>query len=416
MLDRIDWPQDGYRLFDIASWPRQGSDITRWLTPAYESNALFMSRDLWSETGGYDLGFQTPGGGFSSHDLFSRACALPDTQLIHVLGEATFHQFHSDSSSSAHADAPNQMMRFAREYARLRQTKVRPITKPFWMVQLAPLSDSPPPPHDPAPDDRYIALLKQVILNEPNLELEAKLNLVLAAGAVEPKDAALSDAVTQLRKDRRDGRWRTRLPETLSMIGRKRLDQLGDSVQTILSDNIPGDLMECGVWRGGAGILMAALLAAHKSTDRTIWLADSFAGFPLTNSLATKDESSAYLDDLLRAHPDLAVSQDAVQANLARFGLLGPHIRFLRGWFSDTLPVAPVEKLALLRLDGDSFGATTLALDHLYHKLSVGGFLIVDDYTIPDCRAAVTAFRDRCGVTERIQRIDWMGVYWRKGA
>ena len=87
-------------------------------------------------------------------------------------------------------------------------------------------------------------------------------------------------------------------------------------------------------------------------------------------------------------------SLDTVQANFRRYGLLDDRVKFLPGWFRDTLPVAPVERIAVLRLDGDMYESTHLALTHLYPKLSSGGFLIVDDYgALPNCRRAVEDFR-----------------------
>lgn len=417
LLAEIDWINNGYRMFEISSWQEESRAITRWMDPRFECNALFMSRALWAETGGYDLGFQTAGGGCASHDLFERACDLPQTQLIHILGEATFHQFHSDSASTARVDVAEQIKLFAREFSRLRGKPLCQITKPAWMVQLAPLSDIAPvaPPQDPLPNDRYLRLLKQVLLNETAIALEAKLDVLLAAGGTEPSGVALVAAEKRLRKHRQAGQWQGRLPESLTMIGHKRLDHLGQCVEGILAEKIPGDLMECGVWRGGAGILMAGILAARNITDRRLWLADSFAGFPATTSLAREDESGEFWDQFMEKYPEIMVSQEEVAANFARFDLLSPQIRFLKGWFSDTLPAAPVERLALLRLDGDTFGATTQALQSLYNKVSAGGFVIVDDYAIPECRAAVKAFRDKQGIIDELHHIDWTGVFWRKG-
>ena len=78
--------------------------------------------------------------------------------------------------------------------------------------------------------------------------------------------------------------------------------------------------------------------------------------------------------------PQLAVPLKRMQDNFRRYGLLDDHVRFLKGWFRDTLPNSPIERLAILRLDGDLYESTIQALDGLYHKLSVGGFVIVDDY------------------------------------
>jgi hypothetical protein len=217
------------------------------------------------------------------------------------------------------------------------------------MVQLAPLSDIAPVALPPIsrPDDRYLGLLKQVILNETAIALKAKLHVMMASGGTEPAAEALATAETRLRKQPHAGLWQGRLPESLTMIGRKGLDHLGQCVQTILAENIEGDLMECGVWRGVACILMAGILAAQGVTDRWLWLADSFAGFPLTTPVSHSQEPGAVWDQFMVTYPQVAVSQDEVAANLARFDLLGPQLKFLKGWFSDTLPEAPVERLAL---------------------------------------------------------------------
>ena len=88
-------------------------------------------------------------------------------------------------------------------------------------------------------------------------------------------------------------------------------------------------------------------------------------------------------------------------------------MRFLEGWFADTLPHAPIERLAVLRMDGDMYGSTMEVLEALYGKLSVGGFVIVDDYFLPACAKAVNDFRERCGITSPILPIDGWGTYWR---
>jgi O-methyltransferase len=90
-------------------------------------------------------------------------------------------------------------------------------------------------------------------------------------------------------------------------------------------------------------------------------------------------------------------------------------VRFLKGWFRDTLPTAPVQRLALLRLDGDLYESTTDALTHLYPEVSPGGFVVVDDYgDIAACRQAVTDYRKAHGIEEPIVPIDWSGAYWRR--
>lgn len=101
--------------------------------------------------------------------------------------------------------------------------------------------------------------------------------------------------------------------------------------------------------------------------------------------------------------------------NFQEYGLLDQQVRFLKGWFRDTLPKAPIERLAVLRLDGDMYESTREALEHLYPRLSPGGYLIVDDYhVVPGCRRAVDEFRKQRHVTEKIVDIDGSGVFWQR--
>ena len=84
------------------------------------------------------------------------------------------------------------------------------------------------------------------------------------------------------------------------------------------------------------------------------------------------------------------------------------------GWFKDTLPNAPIDSLSILRLDGDMYSSTMDALENLYPKLSVGGYCIVDDYCLSNCKAAVDDYRAKNSITAEFKEIDWSGSYWRK--
>jgi len=198
-----------------------------------------------------------------------------------------------------------------------------------------------------------------------------------------------------------------------TMIGLKRLANLRMCVETILAEGIPGDLIETGVWRGGAMIFMRAILEAHEVTDRLVWVADSFAGLPPPDTKRFPHDEGITLHQF----PQLAVSLERVQETFRRYGLLDTQVHFLKGWFRDTLPTAPIERLTILRLDGDLYESTIQALDGLYHKLSTGGFVIVDDYgNVPACRQAVHDFRAEHGINDPIRAIDWGGAYWRRAA
>lgn len=196
-----------------------------------------------------------------------------------------------------------------------------------------------------------------------------------------------------------------------TMIGAKRMDNLQECTERILANGVPGDLVETGVWRGGATIFMRGLLRAYDVTDRVVWVVDSFEGFPPPDPVSYPADQGKFLNGLNQI---LAVSITEVNENFARYGLLDDQVRFLAGWFRDTLPTAPIEQLAILRLDGDLYESTILALEHLYPKLSVGGYVIIDDYNLEPCSQAVTHFRMTHAVVEEIQTIAGSGVFWRR--
>ena len=193
-----------------------------------------------------------------------------------------------------------------------------------------------------------------------------------------------------------------------TMIGLKRLDNIQFCIEEALRRNVPGDLIETGVWRGGATIFMRGVLKAHGVTDRTVWVADSFQGLP-------PPDAERYASDAGDPHHTmnyfLGVSQEQVQRNFERYGLLDAQVKFLKGWFKDTLPDAPIQKLALLRLDGDMYESTMDALVSLYPKLSVGGYIIVDDYFLEGCKQAIHDYRSKHGISEEIQRIGQISAY-----
>lgn len=195
-----------------------------------------------------------------------------------------------------------------------------------------------------------------------------------------------------------------------TMIGLRRLSNIQSCIRDVLRHDVPGDLIETGVWRGGASIFMRGVLKAYGDDERTVWVADSFRGLPKPNERLYPVDAG---DELWRAQ-SLAVPLEEVKANFARYGLLDEQVRFLIGWFSDTLPTAPIDKLAILRLDGDLYESTIVALRSLYPKLSVGGFVIVDDYALTGCRAAVDDYRSKHGISDELIPIDSDALFWQK--
>ncbi|WP_406292866.1 TylF/MycF family methyltransferase [Embleya sp. NBC_00888] len=196
-----------------------------------------------------------------------------------------------------------------------------------------------------------------------------------------------------------------------TMIGMRRFENVESCVKQVLADGVPGDLIETGVWRGGTCIFMRAILKAHDVTDRKVWVADSFQGMPRPD--ATGHQGDRELASH-RYNTFMATDIATVRRNFERYELLDDRVELLPGWFRDTLPTAPIERLAVLRLDSDLYESTMDTLVHLYPKLSPGGFVIIDDYHIPVCREAVSDWRVRFGVEDPIEDIDGLGAFWRR--
>ncbi|TCP65653.1 TylF/MycF family methyltransferase [Baia soyae] len=247
-----------------------------------------------------------------------------------------------------------------------------------------------------SPVDLYLELLKKTILFEMWLEVEAR--------HPHPDNAAFNPTM----EHRQEGMdWP---PIAVSMIGRKRMDHLHQCMESVIADNIEGDFIETGVWRGGSCIFMRGFLKANGITDRNVWVADSFEGLPPPNvaKYPADAPSPFHKMDYLR------VSLEEVSENFKKFDLLDGQVQFLKGWFEDTLPTAPIQKIAIARLDGDMYSSTWDSLSNLYHKVSIGGYIIIDDYSVTFCKAAVHDFRTKFGIDDEIKQIDTNGAYWRK--
>lgn len=273
----------------------------------------------------------------------------------------------------------------------------------------------------PVSDDRYLDLLKRVLTGLVRPEMLRPLRpakgtakrwlLAPIQGLLRQFGIELARRVAIDPEARADGKdWPA---EAETMIGLKRLDNLQACIEDVVRAGIPGDIIETGVWRGGAAIFARAALEVLGDTERAVWVADSFRGLPRPRDGA--HPLDARDDYRLWSWTQLAVPREEVERNFARYSLLDARVRFLEGWFEDTLPAAPIERLAILRLDGDLYSSTMVALRTPYSKLSVGGYVIVDDYgAIEGCKQAVHNFRGEHGITEEFRWIDWAGVYWRR--
>jgi O-methyltransferase len=196
-----------------------------------------------------------------------------------------------------------------------------------------------------------------------------------------------------------------------SMAGLKRLRNVAYLTDRAIQENVPGDFIETGVWRGGASAMIRGVLKARGVADRKVFLADSFEGLPPPND----EEFPADIGSKYHTRGRLAVGVEQVKKTFEAYGLMDEQVEFVVGWFKDTLHKLDVERFALLRLDGDMYESTIQAISALYPKLSPGGFIIVDDYgSIKACREAIQDYRAEHGIDDQIYKIDHSGVWWQK--
>jgi O-methyltransferase len=229
----------------------------------------------------------------------------------------------------------------------------------------------------------YIDLVKKCLINEIYQETEPDFQGA-KRGAIWPKYA-------------------------MTMVGAARLNTIELAVETILRENIAGNFIETGVWRGGSCILMKAILKEHEILDRNVIVADSFAGLQPPLPTVWQDK-----DNTFHLHTELAVSIDEVRKNFFKFGLLDNGVEFLPGFFEDTIPSFN-RPLSLLRIDCDSYNATLLVLNTLYPMVSKGGYIICDDFSwVPPARMAIEDFRYNHSIITPFIWSDASEVYWRK--
>ncbi len=263
--------------------------------------------------------------------------------------------------------------------------------------------------------ERYLALMETTLtgtlMEDPPLVTANHLEFVAGMGkSLFGQSAALSESAIGYQAGAREVGWDWP-SRAWTMVGRARLRNFRLLVEDAIARGIPGDIVETGVWRGGASIFARGVLAAWDVTDRRIFVADSFAGLPPPNpALFPADSGSTF-----HLQSELAVTLEEVQENFRKFGLLDDQVVFVKGWFRDTMPTFPTAQIAVLRLDGDMYESTTDPLVHLYDRIPQGGWVIIDDYIlVAACRQAVTDFLEARQISPEIIPIDGMGVYFQK--
>jgi O-methyltransferase len=200
----------------------------------------------------------------------------------------------------------------------------------------------------------------------------------------------------------------------LTMVGEHRLDNIHDLFKRIIQDDVPGDFVECGVWRGGASMYAKAVVEAYAPRSRRVHLVDSFEGLPKSTTPTPVD------NDLWSRMDYLKVGKDDIADGFKKLGLLNGGVLFHKGYFRysaarlrDELHVDH-KGIALLRMDGDMYESTMDILYNLYDLVPASGCVIVDDWTIPECRRAIEEFRTRNKVHDEVVSIDDRAVFWCK--
>ncbi len=238
--------------------------------------------------------------------------------------------------------------------------------------------------------DAYLELLKRSVTN-----------FVYLGG-----DAAFEDFRCVNHYDLQQAAWKIDpLARPLSLLTKGQLDLIEKVSVALQQRGVPGDFLEAGIWRGGAVIVMRALIDTYEMGDRRVFAADSFAGIP-QNVKGRNDPVDLWKDRWI-------APLDEVRQNIARFGLLDDKIQFVVGFFADSLKSLSEERFALIRLDSDSYDSVETSLEYLYPLLSKGGVVILDDWHLDGCKAAVADYRQRYGIDDKIYIFDG-NAYWTK--
>lgn len=194
-----------------------------------------------------------------------------------------------------------------------------------------------------------------------------------------------------------------------TMIGLKRLDNIHSVLDYVRENNIEGDIIETGVWRGGCCIFIKTYIKLY-GMDKKVFVCDSFEGLPRPDPKYIEDNG-----DMHYTYNNLKVSLEAVKENFIKFDVLDDNVKFIKGWFCDTLKDNnDIGDLSILRFDGDMYGSTMDVLGNLYSKVSKEGVIVIDDYCLPNCKKAVTDFRNSNSIVDDINVIDRCGIWWLK--
>lgn len=193
----------------------------------------------------------------------------------------------------------------------------------------------------------------------------------------------------------------------------ERIAALRDAVRYVARAGVPGDVVECGVWRGGSMMVVALTLAELGVTDRDLYLFDTFTHMPFPGEedvdLFGVPAADVY-DAASEAEAFRYLPLEAVQAALASTGYPTERMHFVQGMVEETIPDAAPAEIALCRLDTDWYASTAHEMAHLFPRIAPGGVLLIDDYGhFMGAKQAVDEHFAAHGPEVLLQRIDFTG-------
>lgn len=196
----------------------------------------------------------------------------------------------------------------------------------------------------------------------------------------------------------------------------ERVFSLIQAVKYVLRANIPGSIVECGVWRGGSMMAVAYTLKRLGEYDKDLYLFDTYEGMskPTDADINFKGEPASIRFEASKRSNDSSgwryAPIEEVQGNLLGTGYSRDKLKFIKGKVEDTIPDFAPSQISVLRLDTDFYESTQHELIHLYPRLSVGGVLLIDDYGHwQGCRKAVDEYFMHNRIPILLNRVDYTG-------
>jgi O-methyltransferase len=199
-------------------------------------------------------------------------------------------------------------------------------------------------------------------------------------------------------------------PRNYSMGHAHEWSQMEKLIRNVHNDHIIGDIVETGIWRGGMGMWIKAVLN-HLHSKRNVWLFDAFGPFP-----PAQHPLDQKIDPIVRILFERPPTIEEVENNFVRLGLMDDSVFLIKGDFKDTIPLTKIDHIAILRLDGDYYESTKIVLDNYYHLISKGGYVVIDDYNNNRlaCKQAVDEFRKQHGIVQPLlpKNERHSSIYW----